>query len=226
MVKQQIETASQGHGSLLTGTTRHSLLNLLKLQGPMDAQALAQSLEVSAMAVRQHLYALMEEGFVAFSEVPRPVGRPAKHWALTDAANRFFPDAHGELTSSLLGAMRDVFGADGLDKLIQARTSGQIAEYAAKLDQHNSLVEKLSALAQIRTSEGYMAHVEEIPGSQGDFLLIENHCPICVAAQACSGLCASELTVFRAALGPNFSVERTDHLLSGARRCAYRVSPR
>ena len=57
------------------------------------------------------------------------------------------------------------------------------------------------------------------------FLLLENHCPICAAATACQGFCRAELDVFRAVLGPGVSVERTDHILAGARRCAYRIVP-
>ena len=58
------------------------------------------------------------------------------------------------------------------------------------------------------------------------YLLVENHCPICSAAAQCQGLCAAELAVFRAVLGPDVDVERTDHILAGARRCAYRVRRR
>jgi predicted ArsR family transcriptional regulator len=56
--------------------------------------------------------------------------------------------------------------------------------------------------------------------------LVENHCPICVAAAACTNLCAGELHVFQAVLGEDVAVERTDHILAGARRCAYRISKR
>jgi predicted ArsR family transcriptional regulator len=69
-----------------------------------------------------------------------------------------------------------------------------------------------------------MARVEPLTDSDG-FLFVENHCPICAAARACSGLCRSELEVFRGALGDGVTVERTDHILAGARRCAYRVTP-
>jgi predicted ArsR family transcriptional regulator len=57
-------------------------------------------------------------------------------------------------------------------------------------------------------------------------LLIENHCPICAAARACTNLCAGELRVFQQVLGPGVTVERIDHILAGARRCAYRVKAR
>ena len=69
-----------------------------------------------------------------------------------------------------------------------------------------------------------MAEVAPAPG--GGYLLSENHCPICVAAKACQGLCRSELALFRAALGPGVEVERQEHILAGARRCAYRIRPR
>ena len=65
--------------------------------------------------------------------------------------------------------------------------------------------------------------VKDTPES---FLFVENHCPICAAATACQGLCRSELAIFRAVLGTEITVERTDHILAGARRCAYRIGKR
>ncbi len=203
--------------------TRQAILDLLKLEGPSEAARLADNQGLSTMAVRQHLYALQDEGFVEYHESPRPVGRPAKLWSLTQAAERFFPDAHAELTAGLLGAMQSAFGEDGLRKLIAERTAQQIRTYAEKVDAESDLQGKLWALAALREQEGYMALVQDDVDGDGDYLLIENHCPICVAARACSGLCDGELTVFRAVLGPHADVERTDHLLAGARRCAYRV---
>ena len=58
------------------------------------------------------------------------------------------------------------------------------------------------------------------------FVLIENHCPICAAAAACQGLCRDELALFRRILGRDVRVDRIEHMLEGARRCAYRIEPR
>ena len=55
-------------------------------------------------------------------------------------------------------------------------------------------------------------------------LLVEHHCPICTAASACAGLCTSELELFREVMGRRCRVERTQHILSGDRRCAYRMT--
>jgi predicted ArsR family transcriptional regulator len=201
--------------------SRRALIDSLKREGPLDAAGLARRLGISAMAVRQHLYDLQGEGLVTHEAEARPVGRPAKLWALTPAADRFFPDGHAEFTVGLIDTLKRTFGDDGLDKLLKLRGRDQIAAYRAKLDKQPSLPKKLQALAEIRTDEGYMAGVEK---TGGGYLLVENHCPVCSAAAACTGLCNMELEVFQKSLGRDVKVERIDHILAGARRCAYLVT--
>lgn len=200
---------------------RRAILEILKWKGPRDARDMARQLKVSSMAVRQHLYALAEQKLVTSREEPRPRGRPAKLWQLTEAANDLFPNAHAELTVSLLRSVRETFGDPGMGRLIAARSKDQIEAYRAELPRSGSLRRRLEALAKVRTREGYMAEVEE--EGDGTWLFIENHCPICAAATACTNVCAAELSVFCAVLGKDVRVERTDHILAGARRCAYRV---
>jgi len=204
--------------------TRRCLLDLLKTEGLQTAGRLAGRLDVSAMAVRQHLYELADEGMVESVSEPAGVGRPAKKWRLTGAADRFFPDGHAELTTGLIRAMRGAFGEDGIDMMLEVRSREQTAAYRAAMDGRTDLGTRLERLAELRTEEGYMAAIRR--GADGSWLLIENHCPICAAATQCSGLCRAELGVFRAVLGEDVLVERTDHILAGARRCAYRVVER
>ena len=190
----------------------------------MDAKQLAARLHLSSMAVRLHLYALQTEQLVRYEEQPRPVGRPAKLWQLTPAADRLFPEGYAELTLSLLVSISKTFGKAGLDRLLALRTRNQISAYRKRMSRAHSLGRRLKALAASRTEEGYMADVKPQPG--GAFLLVENHCPICAAAASCTGLCAKELEVFQSVLGDDVAVTRTEHIVAGARRCAYQVSPR
>jgi predicted ArsR family transcriptional regulator len=83
---------------------------------------------------------------------------------------------------------------------------------------------RLKRLAELRSAEGYMAQVEPLP-DQG-WLLVESHCPICAAARSCQGFCRHELELFRELLGPEVCVERSEYILGGGRRCAYRITPR
>ena len=209
----------------LRARARDRVLFQLKTRGAATAATLARRLEITPMAVRQHLAALSEEGLVAHTEERRPVGRPARVWSLTERAGERFPDSHADLTVDLLEAMRSTFGEEGLDRLIRERSRRQLELYRERLPGTDAtLEERVSALAELRREEGYMASVT--PDEDGSFLLVENHCPICAAAQVCQGLCRDELALFREVIGTDAEVERSEHLLSGARRCAYRVTPR
>ncbi len=199
------------------------VLYQLKTRGPQTAAQAARRLRVTAMAVRQHLYRLKLAGLVEFSDERRKVGRPARVWRLTSAAAKRFPDTHGDLTVEIIAAVRATFGEAGMDKLLRERTRRQLEEYRARLrPAGTSIAKRALALAEVRREQGYMAGCTRMP--DGSMLLAENHCPICAAASACQGLCREELSLFRAVLGDKARVERTDHILAGARRCAYRIS--
>ncbi len=201
--------------------TRSKILDMLKSNGPSDAGPLAEKLGITPMAVRQHLYELAAESLVQSSNKPRGVGRPLKIWSLTGAAEKFFPSGYAELTAELIGSMRQAFGEEGLDKIVATRLTSQTAAYRNRMAGCRTLRAKLDELAVLRTEEGYMAKVEE---NDGTYMFLENHCPICAAARICTGLCASELQLFQSVLGPDVMVERSEHILAGARRCAYRIS--
>jgi predicted ArsR family transcriptional regulator len=203
-------------------SSKRSVLNFLKRRGPSEAQDIAATLGVTPMAVRQHLYALEDDGLVAFAAAPKDGGRgrPSKLWRLMEPADSLFADAHADLSVELIGNIRTVFGERGLDKLIATRTDQQVGAYRAALAGAKTLKEKVKRLASLRSQAGYMAEAK----ADGDgFLLIENHCPICRAAVACTGLCRQELEVFQHALGSEIVIKRTDHILAGARRCAYAI---
>ena len=200
--------------------TRTRLLNALKSSGPQTAADLARDLNVTSVAVRQHLDGLLQDGLVAFEDLKGSVGRPKRVWDLTPVGHQQFPDNHSNLVLGLLNGLGDIFGAEGLEKLIAHREAQARKTYSEAVGKAADLPAKLEVLAELRNREGYMADVAE---EGNGYLLIENHCSICAAATACQGFCRSELSLFRDVLGPDVSVERTEHQLSGGRRCVYRI---
>ena len=193
----------------------------IKMRGAQTAAAIGEHLGTTGEAVRQQLARLAEEGLVSSHSVSQGVGRPSLFWDLTEAGNKRFPDTHADLTVQLLHSVRTILGDDALDTLIAHRETETRRQYQAHL-KDLPLGERVKELAAIRSAEGYMADAEK--QEDGSWLLIENHCPICAAADACQGFCRAELQIFRAVLGPDVSVNRTEHILAGARRCAYVIS--
>ncbi|WP_020652542.1 helix-turn-helix transcriptional regulator [Massilia niastensis] len=203
-------------------TMEQTLLHL-KLRGPQTAQALAGLLQLTSMGVRRHLEQAQEKGLVSFEDNPGKVGRPVRRWRLTDRGHARFPDRHAELALELIAQVRALFGEDAIERLVAAREQAGEALYRARIDGKTVLAERVAALAAARDEEGYMAEAQA--REDGGMLLVEHHCPICAAARSCQDFCRSELDVFQRVLGPEVKVVRIEHQLSGARRCAYTVTP-
>jgi predicted ArsR family transcriptional regulator len=199
------------------------LLGLLKRRGPLRSSDIAGVLGITAEAARQQLTRLADDGLVAAVAEKNGIGRPARLWHLTPAANSRFPDTHAELTVRLIDAVRTTLGEAALERLVCAREREAADAYRAALADAATLRARVARLARLRSREGYMA---EWRADADGFLLLENHCPICAAAAVCQGFCRAELEVFRDVLGPGVAVERIEHALAGARRCAYRITHR
>lgn len=200
--------------------THEKIIQLLKVQGPSTAKILASELGLTTMGVRQHVQGLEESGDVIANDEKAARGRPTRYWSLTDKGNSRFADRHDELTVQLLDSVITLFGDDGLEKLISHREETAMSNYRLALADRFGIEEKLLMLAKIRSDEGYMATVEE---QDGIFWLIENHCPICAAATKCVNFCRSELQMFQELMSEVATVNREEHIVEGARRCAYKV---
>jgi len=203
--------------------TADAVLFQLKSLGEAQAETVAQRLKITVQAVRQRLDRLLTENLVEFTDQPRGRGRPRRFWSLTLQAMSLFPDTHAQLTVDLIGTIRSELGEQAFARLLRKRAGEITRHYRSRLACEPDMPAKLAALAEMRSAEGYMARLEELP--DGGYLLIEDHCPICAAATACQGFCSIELEVFRGLLDRGWQIERQDHLLSGARRCTYRVIP-
>ncbi|HDL8053908.1 TPA: transcriptional regulator [Yersinia enterocolitica] len=208
------------HSTSQPQSVAERLLMLLKTRGPLQATDAGKILGTTGEAARQQFVKLAKDGLAVAVAQAKGVGRPIQLWQLTEAGNARFPDAHSELTVQLLRMVRTKLGEEALNLLIDTREQETRELYCQAMNGANSIGERVERLVAIRSQEGYMAECQT--QADGSILLIENHCPICAAATHCQGFCRAELDVFRQAL--QAPVERTEHILSGSRRCVYRVA--
>ena len=200
--------------------TTERILYFIKTKGPVSTATLAKTLDMTGEAARQQVQKLVAAGLIeGRQEAQAGAGRPRQNWVLTEAGNTRFPDTHAQLTIKLIGSVRQLFGEAGLDKLITQREEESRSAYALACSAPD-LPTRLRQLATVRDEEGYMARVE---ADGDDWLLIEDHCPICAAARTCQGFCRSELQLFQEVVGPGATIVREQHVLANAMRCVYRI---
>lgn len=193
---------------------------ILKTRGPQSLATIAKEMDITNEGARFHLLKLEKDGLVKSSKEVKGRGRPKHIWSLTEKGHARFPDTHGDLTVKLITKMRETLGQEAVDQVIEANRESGIETYMQEMEGLEDLENKVAKLAEIRAREGYMAEYEK---EDEGYLLIENHCPICSAAKACQGFCRAELETFRSVLGDDVSVERVNHIIAGARRCAYKI---
>jgi predicted ArsR family transcriptional regulator len=198
------------------------IMDRLKTRGPQSVKILSKQLGMTTMGVRQHLADLEAKGLVLQTQEERQTrGRPVHLWKLSKSGHNRFPDSHAQTALELIDVIRSSLGEESLNQLIDTRSAKVHASYRAQLDATApGLQQQIERLAQLRSEEGYMAEVRLLPDG---WMLIENHCPICSAATSCQQFCKSELEIFQRLFENEATVERTDHLLEGARRCAYKI---
>ncbi len=201
--------------------TVDKILQRLKRSGSATAKQLADELSMTTMGARQHLQALEQEGYIAFFDERVKVGRPTRHWRLSARGHQHFADKHSDLSIQLIDAVENTLGSDAMNTILAAREENSFQYYNRTLSQCKTIKEKLESLTTLREKDGYMA--ELIDADNNEYLLVENHCPICHAAKKTQALCQSELHIFQRLLGSNCTVDRTEHIIAGQRRCAYRI---
>lgn len=200
-----------------------TLLDRLKYRGPQSVKILANQLGMTTMGARQHLQDLAQKGYVKTTDAAEKQtrGRPVHFWSLTKKGHSHYPDGHKDIAIELINLLKEDQNSQLLDSLVMRRADREHARYSDALAREPAnTADKLRILAQLRSEEGYMAEVRLLPDG---WLFIQNHCPIASAARSCSKFCASELTLFRQVLGSDLNIEQVDHLMTGARRCSFKV---
>ena len=216
-------TALRLYTAMKLADSQKSILDLLKRYGPQSVKVLSRRLDMTTMGIRQHLQDLQKSNLVTTTTESRQTrGRPLHLWRLTAEGHECFPDRHQQLTLELLTTLREDLGESTLAQLIKSQTDRSIRRYNMIIGNIDDLEHRIKALAHARTEDGFMAEVRLLPDQ--NWLLIENHCPIHNAARNCRNYCESELQLFRGVLGDQVAITRTEYLMQGSRRCAYKIS--
>ncbi len=107
-----------------------------------------------------------------------------------------------------------------LDDLFAKRRQHRIDNARVRLEGKRTLGAKVAELASILDEDGYLATHERV--GTGVYRVVEHNCAIWAVAQKYGQACVSEIDFIRAVL-PGATVERVQHMVAGARHCAYEI---
>jgi predicted ArsR family transcriptional regulator len=203
---------------------RRNVLYAVRRRGEATAEQVAETLGMTVSGARQHLSALVEAGLAEAGEADRPTGRRGRRslvYAVSAEGDALFPKAYGELTNELLGFLDDE-APETVNRLFARRRDARTANALARLAPLDGVAAKVDELTRILDEDGYLA--SWAPQDDGSFLIVEHNCAIWAVASRYGQACSSEIEFIQTVLEPA-RVERTSHMIEGAKRCAYRVTP-
>src|SRR3954451_23156105 len=171
------------------------------VNGPSTAASLAARLELTPAAVRRHLDQLIDEGTLEAREARRTAtrgrGRPAKVFVLTDAGRDRLHHAYDDLAVQAIRSLAETGGDEAVRQFADRRAARIEQRFDSVVAAHPEL-DRVEALAQVFTAEGYAAAVRDVPvGEQ----LCQQHCPVSHVAHEFPELCEAETAAISRMLG-------------------------
>lgn len=170
----------------------------------MTATALAERLHITPAGIRRHLDALLAEGVLEARD-PYPSqqnsrgrGRPSKVFVMTDTGREKFEHSYDDLAVHALKFMAQKNGQQMVKEFAHARAQEIARKIQKNLERNKSQREKINALAQELTNEGYASTVHQRPHGEE---LCQHHCPVAHVAAEFPEICEAETEVFSQVLG-------------------------
>lgn len=194
---------------------------LLEL-GPSSATALADTLSMTPTAMRKHLDALEEAGFVtSHDEAPfgpkgdasRGRGRPAKIFALTQSGREFFEAPYDEIALSALNFIAEKYGKEAVKEFARSRIK-------TIFESINQPISDIDHLVQQLNDQGYSASVRPSPFPNAQ-QLCQHNCPISHVASEYPEFCEVETELIGQSLGVH--VTRLSTIATGSSICTTNI---
>ncbi len=202
--------------------TREAVARMLLEHGPVTAAQIAESLGLSAAAVRRHLDVLLAGGQVSYRSAPRRGprgrGRPAKVFLLTAAGRAQFEHTYDDLAVAALRFLSEREGEQAVRSFAERRVTELVGRHRAEVVSAADPVARAQLLAVALSTEGYAASAEHVgAGAQ----LCQHHCPVSHVAAEFPQLCEAETAAFADLLGVH--VQRLATIARGDAVCTTHV---
>jgi predicted ArsR family transcriptional regulator len=204
--------------------TRARIARLILENGPVTAAALSTRLGLTPAAVRRHLDNLLAGGLIEVRTARRMAsrgrGRPAKLFAITDAGRSAFEHAYDDLATGALGFLAEVAGPGAVAEFARRQVAELERRYRPVMESAGE--DKVKALAEALSADGYAASASTAPVSGGGEQLCQHHCPVAHVAAEFPQLCEAETEAFARLLGT--PVQRLATIAHGDGICTTHVT--
>jgi Predicted transcriptional regulator len=146
-------------------SSRQDQILTLLLNAPtgLSIDEMAEHLQISRNAVKQHLVSLEKQQWVQEAALHSTGGRPARSYRLTQQGLNRFPKQYAWFCNLLLSDLAAELSTEKLEQMMW-NLGVKLANSLAPQFKDKELAEKLSALVALMQSLGYHAELQQVDG--------------------------------------------------------------
>ncbi len=204
-------------------TTRQRVLQLIAARGPIAAAELAADLDLTPAGIRRHLQLLEgEEQIVVHTGAdlgPARRGRPARRYVATNHGQAALTHRYSEIAGQALRFLARTAGDSAVEGFAEERVR-ELEERMTAAAVAGDVTDRVQALVQALTDDGYAASARPVPGTHA-VQLCQGHCPVQDVAHDFPQLCEAETRAFSRILGVH--VQRLATLAGGGHVCTTNI---
>ncbi|EOQ19224.1 DeoR family transcriptional regulator [Bacillus cereus VDM021] len=201
-------------------TTKEEIVQLLKINGEKTVASLAESLEITEMAVRRHLSKLEKEEIIQSKMVRQHVGRPTYLYGLSQKGEDSFPKDYKQFALEVLEDLESIGDETLVNAILKARTNRMEEQLQKRMSSQDNVLQKLREVAAIQEKNGYMVQVKQ--EGENSYILQKQNCPLKAVAEKYPQLCLEEENMYKR-LFSDKNVKVLSNMCNGDCHCSYHI---
>lgn len=199
--------------------TRTRILKLLLGRDTTVIQ-LKDILDINESAIRKHLEILERMGLVEheFKKVKR--GRPKKIFSITEEGRDIFPKRTDVLLFAFIKAVRENYGEDALDKILD-NVFDELKEQFAEVKEEKDFEGAMKELTDLLEDFGFYVDVKK---KDDHYAITYRNCVFKDAAKELGNrFCKMHRKLIENALGEDVTITQKKSFIKGDRVCSQRI---
>lgn len=166
---------------------------------------LAEYLELSKTAVKEHLIKVEGLGLIQYEDSKGGVGRPRRKYLLSQAGNEVFPRQYSWLSNVLLEILAQDLGPEAISKLMRKLAQKVASSMEERFDKPTT-AEQLKEITRAMNELGYRSTLKQSDIRKGAILEATN-CVYHNVAKEHPELCKFDIQFLEKASGLNVKLE-------------------
>lgn len=155
-------------------------------------EELSGHLGITKTGAKEHVVKLESSGYLSFKDVRGPIGRPSRHYLLSNEGHEVFPRKYSWLSNTLLTFLAKDLGEKSLGILMEKLAIDVAASMKNRFEKTKSTAELLSAVTEALNELGYRTNLKQSDIRKGAILEATN-CVYHTVAKEHPALCTFDI---------------------------------